>query len=186
MTEFNDQKKEWKEEKPKMMEALAENQYGYDVEKYGTFRLLQDGRSFKKKSLKYTETFTLAEMTASAGEDLVVSVSSLMGDQPKIKQDERKRTLPVDVRYPRNLSWNIIFTLPAGYTVKGLENLNRNVSNVCGSITSSARLDGNSLIIDVRKIYSSKHFDPAQWAQLTQILDAGYELSQAKVVLKKM
>lgn len=186
MTEFNDQKKEWKEEKPKMMEALAENQYGYDVEKYGTFRLLQDGRSFKKKSLKYTETFTLAEMTASAGEDLVVSVSSLMGDQPKIKQDERKRTLPVDVRYPRNLSWNIIFTLPAGYTVKGLENLNRNVSNVCGSITSSARLDGNSLIIDVRKIYSSKHFDPAQWAQLTQILDAGYELSQAKVVLKKI
>jgi hypothetical protein len=185
ISDFTAQKKEWKEEKPKMMEALAENQYGYDVEKYGNFRLQQDGRSHKKRSLKFNESFTLAEMTASAGQDLVVSISSLMGEQPKIKQDERKRSLPVDVRYPRNLSWNVIFSLPAGYTVKGIENLNKQVSNACGSITSNARLDGNNLIIDVRKIYKEKQFDPAQWQQLVEILDAGYDLSQAKVVLKK-
>ncbi|MGB8192254.1 MAG: DUF3857 domain-containing protein, partial [Chitinophagaceae bacterium] len=184
-TDFNAQKKEWKEEKPKMMEALAENEYGFDVEKYGNFRLVQDGRSFKKKSLKYSETFTLAEMTAAAGEDLVVSVTALMGEQPKIKQDERKRTLPVDVRYPRNLSWNILFALPAGYTVKGLENLNRQVSNVCGSLTSTARVENNTLIIDVRRIFTTRHFDPAQWQQLVNILDEAYNLSQAKVVLKK-
>jgi Domain of Unknown Function with PDB structure (DUF3857) len=186
MTDFTAQKKEWKEEKPKMMEAMAESQYGFEVEKYGTFRLQQDGRSHKKRSLKYNESFTLAEMTAAAGQDLILPISALMGEQPKIKQDERKRSLPVDLRYPRNLSWNIIFTLPAGYTAKGIENLNKQVSNACGSITSNARIDGNSLILDVKKIYKGKQFDPAQWQQLVEILDVAYDLSQTKVVLKKI
>lgn len=184
-TDFSDQKKEWKEEKPKMMESLAENEYGYEVEKYGSFRLQQDGRSYKKRSLKYNESFSLAEMTASAGQDLVVPILALMGEQPKIKQDERKRSLPVDVRYPRTFNWNITLALPAGYTVKGVENLNRQMSNVCGSVTSSARVDGNNLIIDVKKVYKGKHFDVAQWQQFVEVLDAGYDLSQAKVILKK-
>jgi hypothetical protein len=185
ITDFSDQKKEWKEEKPKMMESLAENEYGYEVAKYGSFRLQQDGRSHKKRSLKYNESFTLAEMTAAAGQDLVVPVLALMGEQPKIKQDERKRTLPVDARYPRSLNWNISLALPAGYTVKGFENLNRQVSNVCGSVTSNARVDGSNLIIDVKKTYNGKQFDVAQWQQFVEVLDAAYDLSQVKVILKK-
>lgn len=185
MTDFADQKKEWKELKPKMMESLAEGEYGFEVAKYNSFRLQQDGRSHKKRSLKYNESFTLSEMTAAAGQDLVLPVLALMGTQTKIKQDERKRSLPVDMRYPRNLSWSITLALPAGYTVKGIENLNKQVANACGSITSNARVDGNNLVIDVRKIYKGKQFDPAQWSQLVEVLDAAYDLSQAKVILKK-
>jgi hypothetical protein len=183
--DFNDQKKQWKEEKPKMMESLAENEYGYDVAKYGNFRLVQDGRNHKKKSLKYSETFTLSEMTAAAGQDLVVPVLALMGEQPKIKQEERKRTLPVDVRYPRSFSWNITLALPTGYTVKGIENLNKQVSNVCGSVNSTARVDNNNLVVDVKKTYKGKQFDVAQWQQFVEVLDAAYDLSQVKVILKK-
>ncbi len=185
MTDFSDQKKEWKEEKPKMMEALAKDQYGYEVAKYANFRLQQDGRSHKKRSLKYNESFTLAEMSAAAGQDLVVPVLALMGEQPKIKPDERKRSLPVDVRYPRSLNWNIVLALPAGYTVKGIQNLNKQISNVCGSLSSNARVENNNLIIDVKKIYKGKQFDAAQWPQLVEILDAAYDLSQARVVLQK-
>jgi hypothetical protein len=185
MTDFSDQKKEWKELKPKMMESLVETEYGFDVSKYNSFRLQQDGRSHKKRSLKYNESFVLSEMSAAAGQDFVLPAMALMGTQTKIKQDERKRSLPVDVRYPRNLSWNIVLALPAGYTVKGIENLNKQVSNACGSLYSNARIDGTNLVIDVKKIYKGKQFDPAQWPQLVEILDAAYDLSQAKVVLKK-
>ena len=183
--DFNHQKKEWKEEKPKMMEALAESEYGHRVEKYGSFRLQQDGRSHKKRSLKYSETFTLSEMTAPAGQDLVVPIASLMGGQTKIKQDERKRNLPVDVRYARSLGWSINLVLPAGYTVKGLENLNQTVHNACGTLKSQARVENNILVVEIKKSYYAKQYDVAQWTQLLEILDAAYNLSQTKIILKK-
>jgi hypothetical protein len=183
---FNDQKKEWKEQKPIMMKGLAENEYGYEVEKYDNFRLQQDGRSFKKRNLKYSESFVLADMTAAAGNDLVVAVPGLMGLQPKIKKDERKRLMPIDVRYPRALNWKITFAIPAGYEVKGLENLQKKIENSCGSFTSTAFVEGSNLMVYAKKIYAGRRFDMAQWPQVLEILDAAYDVSQAKIILKKL
>lgn len=185
LTDFNEQKKEWKEAKPEMMKAQAETEYGYTVEKYNTFRLQQDGRSFKKKNLKYSESFVLADMTAAAGSDMVVALPALIGRQPKIKKEERTRTLPVDVRYPCAMSWKVAFTIPAGYTVKGLESLNQTVDNECGSFLSTAIVEGNTILLQVRKMYKGRRFDAAQWPKLLAMLDAGYAFSQAKIVLKK-
>ncbi|AXY72892.1 hypothetical protein D3H65_02430 [Paraflavitalea soli] len=182
---FNKQKKEWKEQKPIMMKELAENEYGYHVEKYDNFRLLQDGRSNKKRNLKYGEAFLLADMTAAAGNDLVVAVPGLMGLQPKIRKEERTRLMPIDVRYPRALNWKIMFTIPAGYEVQGLDKLQKKVENACGSFTSTAFVEGNVLHVYAKKIYAGRRFDIAQWAQILEILDAAYEVSQAKVILKK-
>src|SRR4029077_12954878 len=120
------------------MKTIAENEYGFTVEKYGAFRLQQDGRAYKKKSLKYGETFTLSDLAATAGEDKILSLTVLIGKQAKIKKEEYTRTLPIDARYPRTISWNIVFALPTGYTAKGLSNLTRNVNNETASFISSA------------------------------------------------
>ncbi len=99
MTDFNDEKKEWKEQKPIMMKAVAENEYGKRIENYTDFRVVQDGRSFKKKALKYEESFTIADMGAPAGDDIVVSLSALIGGQPKLKE-EKNAQLPHRCRLP--------------------------------------------------------------------------------------
>jgi len=184
-TEFSDLKKEWKEEKPKMMKTIAENEYGFTVEKYGAFRLQQDGRAYKKKSLKYGETFTLSDLAATAGEDKILSLTVLIGKQAKIKKEEYTRTLPIDARYPRTISWNIVFALPTGYTAKGLSNLTRNVNNESASFISSAKIENNNLIIDAKKTYKGKYFKVEQWPQLVEMLEAAYNFSQAKVILQK-
>jgi hypothetical protein len=183
---FNEQKKKWKEEKPDMMKELAESEYGYDVEKYNSFRLTQDGRSYKKRNLKYNEEFVLAEMTAAAGNDLVVAVPGLMGLQPKVRNEERNRIFPIDVRYPRALNWKVMFTIPAGYEVKGLASLEKKISNSCGSFTSTAFVEGNTLHVYAKKIYAGHRFETASWSQMLEILDAAYEVSQAKIILKKL
>ena len=184
--DFSDQKKEWKEQKPIMMKGLAESEYGYHVEKYDNFRLQQDGRTFKKRNLKYSESFVLGDMTAAAGNDLVVAVPGLMGLQPKIRKEERKRIMPIDVRYPRAFNWKITFAIPAGYEVKGLENLQKKIENSCGSFTSTAFVEGGNLMVYAKKIYAGRRFDVAQWPQVLEILDAAYEVSQAKIILKKL
>ena len=182
---FNQLKKQWKEEKPDMMKAMAESEYGHNVEKYNNFRLVQDGRSYKKKNLQYSESFVLADMIAKAGQDFLISLPSLVTQQTKISKEERTRTMPVDVRYPRTLSWNINFTIPAGYTVKGIESLNQNISNDCASFASNARIENNTLVIDVTKMYKGQHFDLQQWPKMLEVLEAAYNFSQSKIVLKK-
>jgi hypothetical protein len=185
MEEFNKQKKEWKEEKPKMMKALAEEEYDTKVEKYDIFRLQQDGRSHKKRSLRYNETFTLSGLTAQAGDDIVVSLPSLMGNQVKLGKDERDRSLPIDIRYPRKTLWHIVMAIPAGYSVKGLEGLNKQVDNSCGSFSATAVIEGGNLVIDIRKIYRAAHFETSEWNKFLQVQDASYNYSQSKLILQK-
>ena len=167
------------------MKAVAETEYGYDVEKYNNFRVLQDGRSYKKSTLKYSESFILSEMTASAGADMVVALPALMGNQTKIKKEERVRSLPIDLRYPRAVSWKIHFTIPAGYTVKGLDGLNKTVDNECGNFISRAKVENNTLVLEVRKMYKYSRFDSAQWPRVLALIEAAYDFSESKVILAK-
>ncbi|WEK34648.1 MAG: hypothetical protein P0Y53_19350 [Candidatus Pseudobacter hemicellulosilyticus] len=185
---FSEQKKKWKEEKPEMMKPLVESEYGATVETYKNFRLQQDGRTYKKPNLKYSESFVLADMTSSAGNDLLVPLPSLIGRQASVRKEEERtrRTLPIDLGYPRTMSWRIEFTIPAGYTVKGLESLTNVVDNECGSFNSKATLNGDKVLLEVRKMYKGRRFDVAKWPQLLTMIDAAYNFSQAKLVLVKL
>lgn len=184
-TEFNDQKKEWKEEKPKVMKSLAESEYGHTVEKYDAFRLVQDGRNLKKRGLRFTESFVLSEMTSQAGPDLIISLPALMGEQSRIKKEERQRTLPIDIQYPRSLHWKIIFQVPAGYLPKGLDNLNKTVTNDAGSFVSTATFENNAIHLAVKKTYRSRHLDVKDWNKLLEVLDASFNFSESKIILVK-
>jgi hypothetical protein len=124
-------------------------------------------------------------MTATAGNDLLLALPALISQQTKIRKEERNRSMPVDLRYPRTLSWNIIFPIPAGYSAKGIESLNQQVSNDCGSFISNAKVENNNLVIDVRKMYRGNHFELQQWSKMLEVLDAAYNFSQSKIVLKK-
>ena len=185
ITDFAQQKKDWKEDKPKMMKEEAETEYNTTVEKYNDFKIVDDGRSYKKRSLKYTESFVLAGLTATAGDDILLSLPALIGSQPKITKDERVRTLPIDVRYARTLLYTITCPVPGGYTVKGLKNLNKRLDNECGSFVSTAAVKDGVLEIDVRKLYKVKNMDASRWSALCALQDAVYAFSQSKVVLQK-
>jgi hypothetical protein len=185
MTDFTQQKKDWKEDKPKMMKAQAESEYSATVEKYNDFKIQEDGRSFKKRNLQYEENFVLGGLTATAGDDILLALPALVGKQPRITREERTRTLPIDVSYPRTLLYTISFKIPDGYTVKGLSNITMTVNNECGSFTSTAAINDGVLRLDVRKLYKVRNLSVAQWPELCAIQDAGYAFSQKKIVLQK-
>ena len=184
--DFAQQKKEWKDEKTKFMKALAENEYGSHLAKFDNFRLIQDGRAYKKKNLIFSEAFSIDELTAKAGDDIVVELPSLVTQQTQVKKEERTRTLPIDVLYPRTLYWTITMPVPTGYEAKGLTSLNKNVSNECGSFISTATVENNSIVLKVKKQYAKKHFDKELWPKLTAILDEAYAFSQSKIILQKL
>ena len=184
-TEWNERKKQWKEDKPKQMKEMVENEYGFTVKKYDNFKLIQDGRSFKKQSLKYTEDFTLEETVTKAGDDLIVALPAMISQQVKIKKEERDRLSPINFQNPKTFRWRIAFPVPAGYSVLGLEALNQKVANISGSFNSTAVLEGNTVVLNVKKTYNAKFFETGNWKSVLEFLDAAYKFCQAKIILKK-
>ncbi|HEX6332814.1 MAG TPA: hypothetical protein VFZ78_01230, partial [Flavisolibacter sp.] len=158
----------------------------YDVDKYQSFELIEDGRYGDSAWLKFNEKFTLKKMISKAGKNYVVEVGKIIGGQIKLDADEIKnRYTDIWIPYARTIVNQVEFAIPAGYTVEGLPELNMNVDNESGAFISTAVVEGDKLLIKTTKIYK-KDFDKKEaWPNYVAFLEAAYKFSQTKIVLKK-
>lgn len=157
-----------------------------DVDKYENFELLKDGRFGDTALLQYREKFTLKKLLSKAGRNYIFEAGKLIGDQIKLEQSELAGR-QVDIWLPnaRTIENNITVNIPAGYTVDGLQDLNMNIDNESGAFISTAKVDGDKLIITTKKLYK-KNFDKKEaWPNYIAFLEPAYKFSQLKVVLKK-
>jgi len=158
----------------------------FDVDKYEDFDLIKDGRFGDTAWLQYKEKFTLKKLISKAGRNYIVEIGKMIGDQIKLDSSEMKlRQTDIWVPFARTIESTITLNIPAGYTVDGLQDLNANIDNECGSFVSTAKVDGDKLIITTRKLYK-KSFDKKEaWPNYIAFLESAYKFSQAKIVLKK-
>lgn len=182
---LRERKKEDKVRKLEQMEEELKDDFD-NLTKYTEFTLNSDGRTWRKQELNYTNKFELTDMVKIAGNNLLVSVPGLIGDQLWIPQDERKREVDADMGNPRSLRNVISFVIPAGYKAVGVQNLNMNIENEAGIFAVQASVEGNNLNILVKKIYKNAVVKKEQWPALMQMLDAAFNFSQKKILLKKI
>jgi hypothetical protein len=121
-----------------------------------------------------------------AGENYLVEIGKMLTSQVEIEKKEKERKNNVYLPYPRSFENEIIFEIPAGYTVSGLEKLNKKVTNSTGGFTSSSRIEGNKLIVNTVKYYSNYYEPNSNWNKMIDFLDAAYQFTQEKVLLKKV
>jgi hypothetical protein len=124
-------------------------------------------------------------MVQVSGNNLLVAVPGLIGEQLYVAPDERKREVDAWMGFPRSIRNIINFTIPAGYKAVGVSNLNVNVDNEAGNFAVQATVTGNNLNILVRKIYKSTTVKKEDWPKLLEMLDAAFHFSQKKILLKK-
>jgi hypothetical protein len=177
-------KEEFKKRKPEYMKRQLQNEYS-NVVSYDNFNLITDGRTFNKQELKYTERFVLGDLTRKAGNNYLVNVPLLMGGQYQVKAEDRQRKYDVDVRYPHTLTWDINYSIPAGFTVKGLAGLNQAVENETGAFVTKATIEGNVLKLNIKKVYKQTKIKKEDFSKMLEFLDAAYNFSQRKILLKK-
>jgi hypothetical protein len=174
---------EFKKRKPEYMKKQLQGEYE-SVISYDDFKLISDGRTFSKQELKYTERYTLGDMIKKAGKNFLVSVPALMGGQTQFKPADRNRQFDADIRYPHTLSWDISFTVPDGYTVKGLADLNQDIDNETGSFSSKAVTEGNILKLNIKKVYKQRLVKKEDFNKMLEFIDAAYNFSQKRILLK--
>ncbi|MGZ3939909.1 MAG: hypothetical protein ACXVLT_15045, partial [Flavisolibacter sp.] len=158
----------------------------FDVDKYQDFELLKDGRFGDTAWLQYKEKFTVKKLISKAGKNYIVDIGKMIGDQIKLDSNEMKtRQTDIWVPFARTIENNITVNIPAGFTVDGIQDLNMSIDNESGSFISTAKVDGDKLLITTRKLYK-KSFDKKEaWPNYIAFLEPAYKFSQSKIVLKK-
>lgn len=182
---LRERKKEDKTRKLEYMKKALEEDFD-NIGSYTEFTLNSDGRTWRKQELNYTNKFDLTDMVKSAGSNLLVSVPALIGEQLFVSQDQRKREVDAFMSFPRSLRNIINFTIPDGYKVVGINNLNMNIDNEVGTFGVLASVEGNKLNILVKKVYKKTIIKKEEWPKLLEMLDAAFNFSQKKVLLKKI
>lgn len=161
-------------------------EYGLEIDDH-SLEIVNTGRFGKTTPFVYKEDFTIKNnLLKKAGENFIFEIGKLIGSQFEVTKKEKTRTNNIYFSFPRSFDDEIIMEIPEGYTVTGLEKLNKKVENETGGFTSTAIIEGNKLIVKTYKFYAD-YFQPNKnWNKMVDFLDAAYQFNQEKVLLKKI
>ena len=135
--------------------------------------------------MTYKDQFQLENLTKRAGKNYLFEVGKLIGGQVAIGEDEQERNHDIFMPYPRAYLNEISVEIPAGYSVEGLDKLNIDVQNSTGGFVTTAKMNGQQLVLTTHKFYNHQFEKAAQWSDMTTFLEAAYDYTQTKVLLKK-
>lgn len=155
------------------------------VSDYKNFKLKSLGMWEESPNIEYSDDFTIENVTKKAGPNYILELPKLIEAQTEIKDKQKKRDRDIYMKYARSFLNEINFTIPDGYSVDGLEALNKEVKNNTGGFISTAKIEGNILKITSKKYYSGNYFPASDWPKMVEFLNAAVDFTKAKVLLKK-
>jgi hypothetical protein len=158
----------------------------FDLVSYDDFTLVKSGRYDDDPFLEFTEKYQVKGILRKAGVNYIFQAGKLIGTQIEINEDELKRSYDIFSDCPRAFFNEISITIPEGYIVQGMEKLMMDITNEAGSFTSKASMEGNILKITTSKIYLHNFEKKEDWGKIVQFLDAAYDFTQARILLKKL
>ncbi|MEN9337370.1 MAG: hypothetical protein RLZZ500_2357 [Bacteroidota bacterium] len=177
--------KKQKDKQTESYKSNVEGEYEVKVEDY-TFEIKNTGRYGKDNALEIHDGFTIANnYVKKAGDKYLLEIGRFLTSQIEIDKKEIDRKNNIYMSFPRSFENEITFNIPDGYSVSGLEKLNKTVENETGGFVSSAEVKGNQLVIKTLKYYKNYYEPNANWNKMIQFLDAAYQFTQEKILLKK-
>lgn len=150
-----------------------------------SFKVLNMGLHHHNNVFEMEEEFSMNSWIKKAGNNYIIEAGKFIGGQFEIKADQRERKLDVYMAHARSYSYQIEFIIPDGYTVEGLDKLNKKVENETGGFVSTATVNGNKLLINTNKYYNHIVEKAENWSKLTAFVDAAFEFGKERILLKK-
>ena len=175
-----------RKDRDQIAEKEVENAFDSKPIDFKNLKVLQTGNRQNKRDFIFSEDFTLDGFVKKAGTNYILNIGSFVTGQLQVKADQRKRVCAVNMPYARSFDYVIDLTIPAGYTVEGIDKLNKKMENETGGFMSTAVLNGNKLTVTARKYYKHGTEEAAQWNKMLEYIDAAYDFGQEKILLKKI
>jgi len=160
-------------------------QFDTDPKEVKAFHINKMGLRHSDPDFEYTTEFTMDGWIKKAGNNYILNAGKLIGGQLQLKPEQRKREVDIYMPFARTLDYNIELLIPAGYTLEGVDQLNQQVDNDCGSFIVSASTAQNKLLLNVKKVYKHAFEPAAKWPDILKVLDAATDFGSRKLLLKK-
>ncbi|MDE6023332.1 MAG: hypothetical protein K2G13_07505, partial [Muribaculaceae bacterium] len=129
------------------------------------------------------------DLVSAAGDELIVRIGNIAGDNHRIEGVERERTVDIDFTAANQENYDITLNLPDGYEVDGksIEALASRVQSPIGLFATGAKKsdDGRSVIISVRSRIQRPLINSSVWNSVLELTDAKAGFADAVLVLKK-
>jgi len=176
------QRPEYKSER---LKYFVENNYDFKTKESANLTIEQTGRYEEKPAFVYSYTFETDELVKKTGPNYLLDIGKLIERQTKIDERELKRQNNIYFDNPRSFKNKVIVTIPAGYTVQGLDKLNQSVETKWGGFTSTAKMEGGKIVVETNKHYDANFVPKEAWDSLLKFLNAAHSFTEQKVLLKK-
>ncbi|MES2847866.1 MAG: hypothetical protein V4685_02335, partial [Bacteroidota bacterium] len=129
------------------------------------------------------------ELVEKAGNRYFIKIGDVIGPQEQMYQ-EKPRKLPIIIQYPHALDREIVFTIPDGYEIKNLSDININVTdNYNGQQTmgfiSSYKLNGNELKISIHEFYKVTEYPLAMFEEFRKVINASADFNKVVLIMVK-
>lgn len=181
-----EKEKEIKEREEAIKKNLEEEISDIKVVSLDNFKLEQIGLWSEKPELKFTETHTVEGIVKKVGNNYTVDAGKLIGSQVDLDEKEiKERKYDVFFEYARSYNENITINIPDGYDVQGLDKFNYAIDNQTGGFVSTAKKEGNKVIITANKYYKNNFEPTANWSMIVEFVEAAFQFTQQKLLLKK-
>jgi Domain of Unknown Function with PDB structure (DUF3857) len=143
----------------------------------------------KNKPLTIEADIVSADLLEVAGNRLLLKIGEVIGPQEQMYQ-EKPRQLPIAIQYPHALDREITFTVPDGYRIKNLADLEMNITDkntgkeTMGFISSYA-LNGNLLKIKVQEFYKATSYPLNMFEEFKKVINASADFNKVVLILEK-
>jgi len=175
-----------------------QNKFLKELLQFGTNSENVISSSFENKELEQGDpykpfiinaTVKSAGLLERAGGKIILKIGEMIGEQVQM-YDEKPRQYPVELIFPHSLERNIVFTVPDGYSVKNLNDLNLNQSytengNVVMGFTSHFTRDGNKIKVTIREDYRNVYYPVEQYENFKKVINASADFNKVVLVLEK-
>jgi hypothetical protein len=148
-----------------------------------------DAKFFGKEPLRIVAKGKSSSFVEKAGNNYLVKVGEFIGEQHEMYQ-EKKRQQPIETYYRKNYHRVIKVTIPEGYTIKNLDEVNINESftketNKLMKFESSYTLEGNKLIITADEFYDFIRLEKKYYDDYRRVMNAAADFNKVTLILQE-
>jgi hypothetical protein len=174
-----------KENRLKDLKTSLEGEFDFKIKDVENYNISKLGRFEADEEVEYSFDFTTEELFRKTGANYLMDIGKLIEKQVKIEDVELERNFNVYFENARAFRYKVIFEIPEGYQVQGIEKLNMKSEHAAGGFVSSAIEKDGKVIVETFKYYNGNFVDMKEWKNVVAFLNAANNFSDQKLLLKK-
>jgi len=167
------------------LKASLETEYDFKIKDVANYKVSKLGRFDSNDPVQYSFDFTGEELFRKTGPNYMMDIGKLIERQVKIEDTVLKRDYNVYFENARSFSYKVVFEIPEGYQVQGIDKLNMKVENATGGFVSTAKEENGKVVVETHKYYNGNFVDVKDWKNVVAFLNAANNFSDQKLLLKK-